>query len=92
MGARKHLVQIWRNPATRQWNHRFNHGQNGEQLTRQSQNDGVKQKRTAVRSACTSYYLGDPEDWTLVDEPGAGVTIWSTPARDDVVVRIEDHR
>lgn len=84
---RRHLVQIWRNPQTGQWNHRFIHGTNGRELSRQSQNDGVTAKATVVKSACTSYGLGEI---SMVDQTD-GVTIWESSTRGDVLVRIEDH-
>lgn len=90
MSARKHLVQIWRNPVPstvsgkREWQHRFVHA-NSRQLTRQS--EGIIGKATAVKSACTSYGLGELR---MVDQTD-GVSIWESSLRADVVVRIEDH-
>ena len=70
-----HTVEVWRNPETKEWHHRFVH-QNSKELARQS--EGVTKRSRAMQSASVAYGLG-----ALVQN-GEGSREWIPMNRDDV--------
>ena len=74
------LVEIWRNNTTKQWHHRFMHS-NGRELSRQS--EGVTKRSQAIKSAVTSYGLGNlvqntDREWLSSTRPDVHVFIQVT--------------